>query len=638
MTRWQRRVAVVALPVLALLVASTATYLGVARSMRSGVRLGHQGLAAAQDGDAACAAQLLTGSAASFSSAAGGLRRWWTEPMRFVPLVGAQLRAAHRLAAAGAEASAAAASTAGRASRLRMSDMAVDLASVAGLTRSIEGTVSALSRALTEARRARSRWMHPALRRRLGATVESLERAIASTRTAGEATRLLDNLLGGQGERRYFVAIQNPAEQRAGGGILGNYMELVARDGRLLVERLGRNEDFVGTVNTRLAGLRAVGPRDFQIRYRGFGPEHHFVNAALSPDFPTVAKVIEDLYRRFGGRSIDGVISVDPIALSALLEVVGPVTVPGWPVPLTSTTAAKVLLHDHYLHLDGEQREMFLLGVASAILERLATADLPPGPALVRALAPAVASKHLMLHGSHPSEQRLLGRLGMTGKIPPVRGDFLQVVTQNSGQNKIDWFQRRAIAYDASFEPTTGAIVATASIHLTNTAPSSSALPDYVLGGPGYPVARGHSRSWVSVYSPLRLEGATLDGAPIAPDQQTELGRQVYSYFVDVAPGATTVLRLHLRGILPAGTTYRLDVGQQPTITPDRLHVSVAAGSWSLSSARNLRFSDGHGVAMISSTKDTTFEGTFGRSAGRRASALNGPVVVGSDDVLYGHC
>ena len=53
-----------------------------------------------------------------------------------------------------------------------------------------------------------------------------------------------------------------------------------------------------------------------------------------------------------------------------------------------------------------------------------------------------------MLFSTRPEEQALFEEMGVTGDMPAVEGDFLQVVTLNNGPNKIDWFQQRTIAYD----------------------------------------------------------------------------------------------------------------------------------------------------------------------------------------------
>jgi len=47
----------------------------------------------------------------------------------------------------------------------------------------------------------------------------------------------------------------------------------------------------------------------------------------LTPDFPTAASTAQAMWERKTGQRVDGVISIDPIALSYILEATGPVKI-----------------------------------------------------------------------------------------------------------------------------------------------------------------------------------------------------------------------------------------------------------------------------------------------------------------------
>src|SRR5207302_2430190 len=72
------------------------------------------------------------------------------------------------------------------------------------------------------------------------------------------------------------------------------------------------------------------------------------VNATA--DFSWSARAMSDMYRQATGEHVNGVIAVDVPGLIAVLNVVGPVSVPGLPRPLTAGNAAQQLLHDLYQH------------------------------------------------------------------------------------------------------------------------------------------------------------------------------------------------------------------------------------------------------------------------------------------------
>ena len=69
---------------------------------------------------------------------------------------------------------------------------------------------------------------------------------------------------------------------------------------------------------------RLDAPQDYLSRYGRFTPAQIWQNLNMTPDFPTVGKLIANLYPQSGGEPIDGVIAVDPLGLRTLLEFTGP--------------------------------------------------------------------------------------------------------------------------------------------------------------------------------------------------------------------------------------------------------------------------------------------------------------------------
>ena len=81
---------------------------------------------------------------------------------------------------------------------------------------------------------------------------------------------------------------------------------------------------------------------------------------------------------------------------------------------------------------------------------------------------------------------------------------------------------------------------------------------------------KGQQRLYLSVYAGTGLLGATLDGADVALESETERGHAVFSAFLDVDPGQERVLVLRVRE-RRAGA---LIVRQQPVVVPDVVRVA----------------------------------------------------------------
>jgi len=104
--------------------------------------------------------------------------------------------------------------------------------------------------------------------------------------------------LGSNAPRSYFLAVQTEAESRASGGIIGNYGIITADDGKLRLTRFGQASPL--QTSGDVARRKLIAPADYIARYGQFEPQYRWANVPMSPDFPTVAKVIEGLYPQEG--------------------------------------------------------------------------------------------------------------------------------------------------------------------------------------------------------------------------------------------------------------------------------------------------------------------------------------------------
>lgn len=545
--------------------------------LEEGVRLSDEALASAWSGDAAAGGAMLRDASGAFASGHRALDEWWARPARILPILGVNLEVAASMARSGAELSAVGASALGSADidQIRLSNGTVPLDKLVALRRPARRSMDALKATETALAGLHRPLLAPPLSRRLDRLRARVTDARGDAQTAVQATDVLPAMLGADGPRRYFLAVVTPSELRGSGGIVGNFGEITAEAGKLTLTRLGRSRDLSeGGDPTRTLS----GPPEYLGRYAIFFPQTFWQNVTLSPDFPTVAKVIGELYPKSGGQPVDGVISVDPITLARLLRIVGPVEVPGLPGPLTAANAERELLYEQYVRFPNSDRIDFLGEAAQRIWDRFTSSDLPGPRKLASVMGPAVTGRHLQIASLHPTEQALLDRLKLSGRVAPVDGDFLGVVTQNLNGNKIDWFLDRTYSYDVRVDPATGALEADLRLKLRNRAPASG-LPPIVIGPyPDIDTIAGQNRLLLSIYTPWSLDGATVGGEPLLLQSELELGRRVYAAFIDIPSGTTADITVRLSGTYATGSDYRLDMLRQPVVRPDDVDVSVRAG------------------------------------------------------------
>ncbi len=504
---------------------------------------------------------------ANFRRYAKRLDRPQVQVARFVPFVGANLRATTATARAAADLSSAARSLLGQVNVRQISPKrgVVDHDQLGRLNDGLKAVQFVITRSQKNLVGG-DELLVPELREdieRLLFEIQGVENRVDTTM---RGTAAAERLLGFGRPRTFFIAVQNTAEARATGGYIANYGIVTMNNGRVSTRHFARTSIF-DEAKDRPRVLRA--PLDFRRRYSQFDVNRNWSNVNLSPDFPTVAKVMADQYKQYSGESLDGVIAVDPIGMAKLMQLTGPLTVTPWPVPLTAKNAAKILLHDEYVAFDGklDQRIDFLGRVANQVFDVLVARGLDDLFAAGPVIHELTATRQLQFWSPDVLTQAFFRETSADGWLPPVVGDSLMVTTQNAAGNKADYFFKRSFRYEATVKKAGDgvAVKSTLRVTLQNDAPATGE-PKYVIGPHDSRFAPGQNRVFFTVYSPFDLESATIDGKKLSLLSQPELGRTAYSAFVDIPARSRRVIELHLSGETRHTRRYVLDLIRQPLV------------------------------------------------------------------------
>lgn len=293
-----------------------------------------------------------------------------------------------------------------------------------------------------------------------------------------------------------------------------------------------------------------------------------------------------------GGSPIDGVLVLDPDALASLLQITGPVTVPGLG-QLTSANAATILLRQQYLtqSVSNAQRHDFLQGALGAGFKKLTSEALPSPRTIASALGPMVRQGRLLFWSSHTTDDPLITSMGLSGTFPSRgSGDLLAVTQNNAANNKLDAYLHQSVTDHVGYNSSTGDVAATVTVDLQNA--GTTALPSYVAGsyiGSGLPY--GTDQTWLTIYSPLALKSVTVGGTAVAFSGPTEEdGVYAYSGWVKVGPQSTAHVVAHLDGKVATGG-YAITTRLQPLANAQSFTVSTAGGSWTAGTGQVQRHS-----------------------------------------------
>ena len=581
---------------------------------------------AARRGDTDQAAAAFARAEQGFAAADRRLSGLLTAPSLVVPFVGANVDAARRLAHTGHELAAAGLdlSQGVTTEQLRFVDGRVPLDTVTSLQPRLERASRVLARADRTIARVKRSYLVPKIAQTVVDLRDELRSATRDARRAAASAAVAPVVFGQGGDRHYLLLVQNPAELRGTGGLIGNWGVLSTHDGTVHLDRMERTT----TLNAMLAakGVTLHAPADFVDRYDRFRPTRAIQNVNISPDFPTVAAVAADLYTQASGQPVDGVVAVDPLGLAALLSLTGPVKVPDWNVPITSANVVDVTLRDAYqAYARTPDRADFLGDVARSAVDRATTGDLAGIAQVSRVLGTAARQGHILVWFADPAAERIARVTGVGGGVTGVRGDSLLVSATNAGANKLDYYLTRKITYDATVAPRpdwrTADVAGTVAVVLTNGVPASG-MPQIVAGpyeGLTDTLVYGQNHVYQSVYTPLAATAARVGGKPAGIEGAEELGRNVYSAYTDVFAQQSADLTLDVAGTVPlrAGGWYDLTLLRQPTLRADVVDVRIAVpAGYRIVDARGLSVTDGVAVGSIDLTRDTVVRVKIGAAPG----------------------
>jgi hypothetical protein len=579
--RWVRRGAVVAVVVFVLaLIPVGVSAIVTVREADVAVDESQAWLDAARVGEQTQAIGHLDASHASFSEIEQATGAPWMWPARVLPVIGPQVETIHRMAQSGTEVT----EFAGRAARiatpenLRLDQGQIDVGLLNALREPLADAAVALDRSRDRLADIDRTWLVPILQTKVEEFEAQVDDATDETDLAVSALEVAPGLLGADGPRTYLVLFASPAETRELGGFVGNAAILTASNGHLELERVVRsrelNEETFKLPLTELARIAELG---FPDRYLDYEPWRYWQNVTGTPDFPTVSAMVRQLAPEAIGRPVDGVMYVDPDGLAGLLQLTGPIEIEGLDELIGPANVSDFLLREQYVRYpETSARADFLEEVARTTFERLTSAQLPGPRSIGDALGPAVDGGHLQIWTFAEDEQALFDRLEATGRLEPsLAGDDVLVTTANANPNKIDAYLHREIAYDATLDPSTGALEATVTVDLLNDAPLD--LSDYVIGNAnGEP--QGSNRMLLSLYTGLGVRGAELDGQPLPYETHDEYGLRRVVTFVTVPPGGRIQVRFVLAGDLaldPSGDGFSVHVRSPALVHADSFEVRL---------------------------------------------------------------
>ena len=390
---------------------------------------------------------------------------------------------------------------------------------------------------------------------------------------AAPVLEALPDVLGGEGERTYLVALMNPAEQRYSGGAALTMVPMTISEGEVEFDDTVTNEDI--SAGAEKIKWPKVKGNPFHVPGKT-----RVVNATFSPYWSQSGEELIRAWQARYGQQVDGVIAVDLQALARLMSLTGPVQVEGVG-ELSAGNLVEVLAGSYDKYATPDQRQAINAALVPVFREKL----FQDGQLTQKfqVLLDAAQGRHFAMYFRDDRLQTAFENRGLAGDLSATDHDYIGVFTQNINSSKADYWQRRTIDSDVQLNADGSADV---SMQVTIENPSPPFLhsdPPDPAEDPKYGYYTRFAGNAIAVFLPRGAEvqgQARIRGLPFKPVVRSVLDRPYFYRKVLIEPGGRAVLEVQYH-VPDAATvdgdalTYGLDIDPQSIVNPEVVNVTL---------------------------------------------------------------
>lgn len=344
---------------------------------------------------------------------------------------------------------------------------------------------------------------------------------------------LLQKILGVEKTQTYLVLFLNNTELRPGGGFIGAYAVIKAKDGVPKILKVEGTEI-----------IDNLAPRDFISEPPAPLKEYlkvdrwFFRDSNWSPDFSLSAVNALDLYKKERGleaENITGVIAFTPTVVEEILKIHGPIKINNEEYSTTNFTEKleyEVEYNFANKGIDYSQRKQALYDLSHKLFLSLGADLLVHWQNYYRLAERMFMEKQLLVYSLDKDLQAVAQSKGWSGEIRGYVGDYLLWADANLGALKTDFSIARNLTYQIR-KDANGKYIATAKMKYLHQGKFDWRTTRY--------------RTYARVFVPVGAELLKTTGA-MKTDKSKEEGRvdsglekdkQWFGAFISIEPGTT---------------------------------------------------------------------------------------------------
>jgi hypothetical protein len=404
------------------------------------------------------------------------------------------------------------------------------------------GILDQAAAAITDSRAALDGINRDGLIDQVAAGVTQLDDAIAEIEPviapAKQTLSVLPGILGAETPRNYLVMVQNNAESRGTGGNPASLVLITADDGAISITGQASSSDFD---NGRPDPIVELDSATFDLYGDKVG--RYMQDVTTTPDFTESSRVMRAFWAEEFDSPVDGTVSIDPVALSYLMKVTGPVTMPNGDV-LDADNVVSTLLNEVYFRFpDPAVQDAYFATAAGAVFDSITSVSDPR--ALVDQIVRAVDEGRIMYVPATDAEAEIIGDSRLTGKLPSSNGErtVLGSYVNDVTEGKLDFYMDTAVAVTSDVCSVEGATAPTftvaSTLDLTLQPEDVPGLAEYISPARFFP--KGTTSTDLVLYGPVggSFESVRVDGQEVQGRVVEHLGRPAVKVNVENLPASS---------------------------------------------------------------------------------------------------
>jgi hypothetical protein len=375
--------------------------------------------------------------------------------------------------------------------------------------------------------------------------IDQVDQAYLLIENAKPILQAAPYILGTDGTRQYLVLFQNDKELRPTGGFITAYTVAKVTNGRF---EPGVSDDIYNLDNKYKPNIKAPDPivKYLKAPYTT-SPYFRLRDINWNPDFSDSMKIFLKEARTAGVPDVDGIIAVDTQVLVNLLDVIGPIGVPGFGdfstkiVPECNCPQVIYEL-ESFADVEGavvwsenepgkivfappnyQNRKKIIGPLMNSILANTLGQPKDKIPALFDAMFRSLTEKHILFYFTDDKTQKAASEFGIAGTFKDAKSsDFLAIVDANLGGRKSNLYLTQDVAQELETDKT-GNIIKTLTITYKNTEKQDGWLNSIMP-------------NWVRVYVPKGSELISFDGVETKIPSYEEYNKTVYAGSFELRP------------------------------------------------------------------------------------------------------